>query len=108
MHQFNGKGEVRVHDITMRSWLDDADQDGRVAAVIHPHHIAGPFDVTTLPQAALLHGWPAETRYGARLALAQLPVVSGWLGGRNCLDSSSSWLSETSTGVPDPAGKRQN
>ena len=50
-----------------------------LAITSDPHHIAGPFVVTTLPEAALLHGWPAETRYGARLALAQLPVVSGWL-----------------------------
>ena len=50
-----------------------------LASSSDPHHISNPFDITTLPSAALLHGWPAETRYGARLALAQLPVISGWL-----------------------------
>ena len=41
MRQFNGKGEIRELDITMRWWLDGADHDGRVAADIHLDHIAG-------------------------------------------------------------------
>ena len=41
VHQFNGKEEVRVHDITMRCWLDGADQDGSVATNVHLEDIAG-------------------------------------------------------------------
>ena len=40
MRQFNGKGEVRELDITIRRWLDGVDQDGRVAADIYLDHIA--------------------------------------------------------------------
>ena len=46
--------------------------------------IYGPFRVRRLPRAGSYLGWTSEFLLGARVAMAQLPLVSGWKGSAAC------------------------